>query len=189
MLFISYDIFSLIWVVILAHLISHYRPILLNNFFKILFLSFPLGLLASLLGECLTWLIMGSEYRPSATIPETMHWVGAAFIMSGTYILCSFVALLVYRYKIKRKEKVTKVREYLIQLDAGEVELIENALGKYENIEIESAHNNLALEERISAIPTEEIIERLDSRMFSEDAIPSVLRVLNRRLVNNNSKP
>ena len=180
---------SFIWVGVLTYLISHYRPSLINNFFKILFLSFPLGLFASFLGECMAWLMMGIEYRPSATLPGTMHWAGAAVLMSGVPIVFSFMVLLGYSHRMKRKKIVSKVKQHEAQLDEVEGEQIKIVLSEYEHIDLVSVPNNLALEERISDIPTEEVIERLDSRMFSEDALPSVLRVLNRRLVNDNSKP
>ena len=88
-------------------------------------------------------------------------------------------------------------------MEETEVERIRIVLAKYENFDLIGVHTNLALYEsddlvnahanfilegNLSATSTEEIIERLDSNMFTEDAIPSVLKVLKRRLVGNNSK-
>ena len=82
-------------------------------------------------------------------------------------------------------------------MDEAEVDRIRDVLTKYENFDLVGAHTNFALyesddavnshadfilEENLSAISTEEIIRRLDSNLFADDSLRSVLKVLRSRL-------
>ena len=59
--------------------------------------------------------------------------------------------------------------------------MITNVLENFRGVDLTVARNR-NLEENLNKISTEEIVERLNKKNFSDDAIPSALRVLKNRL-------
>ena len=59
--------------------------------------------------------------------------------------------------------------------------VIAKVLKNYRSVDL-TVTRNLILEENLTKISTEEIVERLSKNSFSDDAIPSALRVLENRL-------
>ena len=67
--------------------------------------------------------------------------------------------------------------------EENEQSVIINTLETYRDIDLTVVPNQI-LEENLTKLSTEEIIERLSKKNFSDDAIPSALRVLKNRMKN-----
>jgi hypothetical protein len=65
--------------------------------------------------------------------------------------------------------------------EENEQSVIINTLETYRDIDLTVVRNQI-LEENLTKLSTEEIVERLHKKNFSDDAIPSALRVLRNRL-------
>ena len=57
-------------------------------------------------------------------------------------------------------------------------------LKNYQRVDLNASARNKMFEENLARLSTEEIVDRLNRNNFSEDSIPSALRVLSNRLKN-----
>jgi hypothetical protein len=101
------------------------------------------------------------------------------------HTLFIYISLLVGSWESKRREKKKAAIELSNASDKyweeNEQVVITNILENYRTIDLAIARNQM-LEENLTKLSTEEIVDRLNKKNFSDDAIPSALRVLRNRL-------
>lgn len=96
--------------------------------------------------------------------------------------ICLFLDLWNSKKERQKKAAIESLNAEDKYWDANEKIIIANILGKYQSIDLSAVLRNEILEENLTSLSTEEIIERLNKKIFSDDSIPSALRVLKNRL-------
>lgn len=96
-----------------------------------------------------------------------------------------YISLFLDSWDAKRRAKKKAAIELSNASDRyweeNEQLVITNVLENFRGVDLTVARNR-TLEENLTKISTEEIVEKLNKKNFSDDAIPSVLRVLKNRL-------
>jgi hypothetical protein len=105
-------------------------------------------------------------------------------VLSGVipYTLLIYFFIWLSR-RVKRKAVAVKSDEMAGKYwEQNEKEAILRTLEKHDISEVEAKPHNSSLEENIDKLSTEELVEKLNQNYFTYESVPSVLRVLKRRL-------
>jgi uncharacterized membrane protein YeaQ/YmgE (transglycosylase-associated protein family) len=154
---------------LIAHLLSRKK---LGTFLYLIY-----GLIGAIFVSAITPAIS------SSSIDETPG-VYLIEVISGT--LLNSIAICLLFYFFKRRQKIKKAAEHAHAEDQyweqNEHELILKTLEKYKDRDFKFQSGNTELELNLSQMSTEEILKRLETNNFSDESIPSALKVLSSRL-------
>lgn len=146
---------------------------------KIMYLLF--GLVAGFLSSSVGSLLVGLWFDEALGIILIRAISGVVPHTLFIYI-CLFLDLWNSKKERQKKAAIESLNAEDKYWEANEKIIIANILGKYQSIDLSAVLRNEILEENLTSLSTEEIIERLNKEHFSDDSIPSALRVLNTRL-------
>ena len=149
---------------------------LLRRYFSTKFQYFFMGVIAGVINATIGAFLVGIWLdEPPGTV-----LMGA---LSGALYHTLFIFLFLFcdlRF-IAKKSKREALKAEDKYWDANGERIITDVLKNHQGIDLSVASRNEILEENLTRLSTEEIIERIQKKHFSDDAIPSALRVLNSR--------
>ncbi len=165
----------------IAILLDLFAVYLMRRYFSSKIMYLLLGLVAGLLSSAVGSFVVGLWLDETPGIILVKAISGA-----GPHTLLIYIFIFLDSWDSKRRAQKKAAIESLNAQDkyweANEKIIITRVLESYQSIELSAITRNEILEENLTRLSTDEIVERLNKKHFSDDAIPHALRVLSNRL-------
>jgi hypothetical protein len=153
---------------------------LLRRFFSSTLLHLLLGGVAGAISAIVGSLVAGIGLDESLGVVVLRALSGPPHILF-IYIFV-FSGVWFDKRRARKKATLEAMKAEDRYWEEHEVDIINEILNEHKSMDLSVPAKNEVLEENLGRLSTEDIVERIQKKHFSEDAIPSALRVLKNRL-------